>query len=183
MALDGAPVDADFWARDILDLPQLRRFRFRFEVAAEEVDLRANAFTSRWEDLDDLLAHGSISAFEADSSEEKNNIVRSILEAGRNIDRDTGASLRWCIQPDGRDKLKLVLQCLPSPASRLKKDSKLSADDISCINLQCFKLKTTFCQDPATRGPKPVLFARDPEAVKTLLTKEPENLHEGNVSY
>jgi len=178
-ALDGASPDADFWAKDVLDIPQLKRYRFKFEVRAEDIDLRANAFTSKWEDLDDLLAHGTVIAFEANSNEEENATVRKILEEAKTADKDVGASLRWCLQSNEKKGLKLVLQSLPRPANRLKKDPRLAADACATIHLQTFPLTTDMCTDFPCLGPQPILFARDPEAVQAILKKSPEAVHIG----
>ena len=180
VALDGAMIDADFWARDILEVTHLKRFRFRYEIRPEDIDLRPNTFSSKWEDVDDLLAQGTIYAFEGDKKEEKNNIAREMLDAAKHLDTNNGASLRWCVQAEGNRSLKLVLQCLPRPASHLKKDSRLAADMAACINLQTFVLQTNISDEEPCCGPKPVLFARDPEAVAGILEEHPEKIHAGN---
>jgi len=182
-ALDGASLDADFWAKDVLDIPQLKRFRFKYEVRPEDIDLRTNAFTSKWEDLDDLLAHETVSAFEADSNEEENATVRKILESAKSTDKDLGASLRWSLQSNDKKGLKLVLQSLPRPANRLKKDPRLAADSCSTIHLQTFPVNTLMCADFPCLGPQPVLFARDPEAVQSILKKSPEAVHTGRIIF
>jgi hypothetical protein len=179
IALDGATVDADFWARDILEVHHLRKFRLRYEIRPEDIDLRPNTFSSKWEDIDDLLAQGSINAYEGDSREEKNAIARKMLDAAKHLDPDNGASLRWCVQAEGNRGLKLVLQCLPRPASQLKKNTSLMADTAGCINLETFQLQTTMSEDEPCCGPKPVLFTKNPEAVVSLLESNPEKLHGG----
>ena len=182
VALDGAAVDADFWARDILEVQHLKKFRLRYEIRPEDIDLRPNTLSSRWEDIDDLLAQGTVSAFEGEGREDKNAIARKMLDAARHLDNDTGASLRWIVQAEGNRGLKLVLQCLPRPASRLKKDSRLNGDDISCINLQTFDLQTVMSEEEPCCGPKPVLFTKDPETVSSTLEQNPEKFHAGNES-
>ena len=181
VALDGAIIDADFWARDILEVAHLKRFRFRYEIRPEDIDLRPNTFSSRWEDVDDLLAQGTINAYEGEHRDEKNSIARKMLDAARHLDTNNGASLRWCVQAEGNRGLKLVLQCLPRPASQLKKDSRLAADTATCINLQSFELQSVCSDDQPCCGPKPVLFARDPEAVAAILQEHPEKIHTGNL--
>ncbi len=124
-------------------------------------------------------AHGTVIAFEANSNEEENAAVRKILETAKTTDKDIGASLRWCLQANENKGLKLVLQSLPRPANRLKKDPRLAGDSSSTIHLQTFALTTTMCSDYPCIGPQPVLFARDPEAVQAILAKTPEAVHTG----
>ena len=122
------------------------------------------------------------STLQGEGREDKNAIARKMLDAARHLDSDTGASLRWIVQAEGNRGLKLVLQCLPKPASRLKKDSRLNGDDISCINLQTFDLQTVMSEEEPCCGPKPVLFTKDPETVSSTLEQNPEKFHAGKES-
>ena len=179
-AMEGPAVENDIWAQDIFEDPTLGRIRFRYEVRSGAINFRANSFTSKWEDVEELLAHGHLVAFQENTTEDKTAEVRKILEAGRAVDKNFGAGIRWCLQSAGQNELKLVLQSLPRPASQLRRNAHLAGDECPTVHLDTWPVKTTF---DAARGlgPKPVLFARDPATVEGTLQAHPENLKTGKI--
>jgi len=178
-SVEGPTLEADIWAKDILEVTSLRHIRFRLDTRAADLEFRANSFSSKWEDVEDLLAHVQLIAFQEDSQTDKSPDVRKALETGRNIDGDLGASLRWSLQTNGPEELKIVLQCLPRPASKLRRDSRLAADECPAIHLASWKVKTTFENSGPCLGPRPIIFARAPEEVDAVLQDHPTNLQTG----
>jgi len=177
--VSGPSLDIDFRGEDVFQLELLHPFLFRYSADADTIDIRANAFSSKWEDFEDLLARGFISAFRSGQKEDKSADVRKIMEDVRKADQNFGASLRWAVQAKEDDSLKLSLQCLPRAASRLKRDSKLCTDECPTIILESMTAVTDFTTDGPCQGPKPILFAREPETAKKALTENPDNLYTG----
>ena len=178
-AVSGPSLDLEFRGQDVFQLELLHPFYFRYSVDADTIDIRANAFSSKWEDFTDLLARGFISAFRNGQKEDSTTDVRRILEDVKKADQTFGAALRWAVQAKEDDSLKLSLQCLPKSACRLKRDSKLCTDDCPTIILESVTVVTDFNMEGPCRGPKPILFTREPEMVKKALTDNPSNLHTG----
>lgn len=178
-AVNGPSLDIDFRGEDVFQLELLHPFHFRYSVDTDNIDIKANAFSSKWQDFEDLLARGFISAFRSGQKEDKTTDVRKIMEDVGKSDQNFGASLRWAVQAKEDDSIKLSLQCLPRAASRLKRDSKLCTDECPSIILESVTAVTNFTTEGPCQGPKPILFARDPEAVKKTLTEHPNNLYTG----
>jgi len=177
--VQGPVITADFQGTDIFALELLLNYQFKIDIDAHNVDIRTNCLTSKWQDFEDLLARGLISAYLPGQNDDKASDIRRIFDNVRAADKEFGASLRWAVQAKDKDGLQLVLQCLPKPANALKRDSRLSTDDCPAINLESTTAKTTFNGGGSCKGPKPVLFARDPDQVQKLLHSHPEVLYPG----
>ncbi len=177
--LDGHPLLADIWGKDIFKSGQFKDVKFRFELDAKELEFKPNSFTTRWMDIIEMLESGLLSAFNAGNDDDVSTDVRRALEQEKSADNKFGAALRWSIQAKDQHAVKIVLQALPRPASHLRKDARLCAEDTPTIVLETTAMKTTFTEDGPCTGPKPLLFARDPILAKRCLTESPELLHTG----
>jgi hypothetical protein len=155
-------------------------FRFRYEIEAGRVDIKANAFSSKWEDLADLLARGVMVAYLGDTNEDESESAKNILERRARENQGYGASTRWSIQARSKTELSLVLQALPRPAGLLRRDARLNTDRCAAIELARFPLETSLQTEGPCVGPIPILFAKDTEATEAALSKDPENIHPGN---
>jgi len=181
--LDGHPLLADIWGKDIFKSGQFKDVKFRYELDAKEVDFKANSFTTRWMDVIEMLESGLLTAFNAGNEDDISADIRRALEAQKATDNKFGAALRWSIQAKDQENVKIVLQSLPRPASHLRKDARLCEEDTPTIVSETIAMKTTFTADGPCRGPKPLLFARDPVLVKRFLTESPELLHAGKMVF
>ena len=171
---------ADIWGKDIFKSGQFKDIKFRYELDAKELEFKANSFTTRWTDIIEMLETGHLTAFNAGNDDIISTDVRRALEEEKVTNNKFGAALRWSIQAKDQNNVKIVLQALPRPASHLRKDARLCAEDTPTIVLETIAMKTTFTEDGPCRGPKPLLFARDPVLVKRFLSEAPELLHPGN---
>jgi hypothetical protein len=57
-ALEGRKIETDFSSGDIFQIRSLAGFTFKLHVRAEEIELKQNGLSSKWEDLDELVAKG-----------------------------------------------------------------------------------------------------------------------------
>jgi hypothetical protein len=173
-AVEGGPFDADIWSRDLLDPPALSRYKLRYELKGQDINLRPTSLASKWEDLHVLLGRGVIIAQRLASDEDVTLAFREALAAEKTADPAFGVALRWTIQGTNRGELRLVLQGLPSGARRLRSEPLLSADEAAAIHLEEVEVVANIKEEGACRGPIPVLFARDPEASEAALALHPE---------
>jgi hypothetical protein len=178
-AVEGGPFDADIWSRDLLDPPALSGYKLRYELRGQDIDLRPNSLSSKWEDLDMLLGRGVIIAQKLASGEDVTPTFREALAAEKTADPAFGAALRWTIQGTSRGELRLILQGLPSGARRLRSEPLLAADEAGAIHLEEVEVVADLKKEGACRGPIPVLFARDPEASEAALTLHQEKILPG----
>jgi hypothetical protein len=84
-----------------------------------------------------------------------------------------GAAIRWSVQAKNSNSLRLVLQCLPTTAERLRADPRLSADDGPGIQIEMIDLETEMLTKEPGPGPVPILFAREPEEARDSLGSHP----------
>ncbi len=90
-----------------------------------------------------------------------------------------GAAIRWSVQAKDHSTLRLVLQCLPATAERLRGDPRLSADDGPSIHLETINLDVEMMAGEPGPGPVPILFARDPSETRESLGSNPGNVVTG----
>jgi hypothetical protein len=143
------------------------------------VDIKLNAFSTKWEDWGELLARGSLVAYEGNSTEDRSQEVREFLTKKNSEDPSFGASLRWIIQARSRTGLDLVLQGLPRPAGHLRRG--LTTDHCGAVELARIPLETNMRGEAPCCGPEPILFAKDPTATSAALASDPQILHIGKV--
>jgi hypothetical protein len=151
-------------------------------VRPEDVDLRQNCLSSKWKDLEDMVAKGTVLTSLGESLEDAGPEFRACLEGLREDDPEAGAAVRWALQARRAGGLRLVLQGLPATALSLKRNADLSAEEGPAICLD--SVRVLFQAEPAhlAGGPSPVLFARDPEAATASLSAHPNNIREGRVA-
>jgi hypothetical protein len=178
--IDGPSTDIDFKGSDIFTLESLQPFLFKFSVDLDYIDIKLNSTTSKWLDITDLIARGQISAFI--NKEDKSSEARKILEEAHKSNPEVGAALRWSIQAKNNDTLSITLQCLPKPATKLKRDSKLCADEAPTIILEAITANTPLLTCNGFSIPKPVLFSKDPSTLATSINKEPALIHKGKLN-
>jgi hypothetical protein len=179
-AVDGGPWNAVIWTRDLLDPPDLGRYQLHYQVKGEDIDLRPNSFSSRWEDVDTLLGKKYMMAGRAGDDEDRTTEFRGIFAAEKAEDPNLGAAVRWTVQATPQGGLRLILQGLPGGARRLRSDPHLAADETEAITLDYFDAQVDTKETTPCKGPIPVLFARDPASVTEILNEQPQKVHTGN---
>jgi len=131
----GGQIQADICGKDVFKDPALRDYRFHYEIEAGRIEIRENAFTAKWEDLEELLARGQLVAFLGSSKEDVTDEVQVLLSERSKADPLFGASLRWSVQARTSQELFLVLQFLPGPARQLRMNSKLNTDTCGAVEV------------------------------------------------
>jgi hypothetical protein len=182
-AVSSERISATIWSRDLYDIPELEGYRLDYEVRGEDIEIRPNSLASKWEDLETLIGRERILVSEPDGSDILNSRFREKLSSAKLDDDRLGASVRWAVQASPRGELKLVLQGLPATARALRAEPRLAADDTAAIHLDIFETDSNLQKSGPSRGPIPVLFARDPEAVHEALVLHPSRLLTGEKSF
>ena len=120
-------LSATFTANTLTQNPSLDGYTFSMEVAPENIELRNNSFTSKWQDLESLVAGNKILVSHA-GKQDATADFRADWDAARTSDIPVTAALRWTVQAHAVYGFKLSLQALPSTARSLRKDARLCAD-------------------------------------------------------
>jgi len=176
----GGLLDCDIWARDITTIESLRPYRLRYEVRGGEIDLRTNTTASGYEDVANLVASGTIIAHRGSGTTDCTAEFRERLDAAKDEDAEAGISIRWAVRAAGPSKVKLVLEGLPAPAKKLRRDSRLSADSTPGIQIKSWPLGGPMAT-AGLSGPIPVLFSPKPAETKTRLDQDPGALKAGKI--
>jgi hypothetical protein len=180
--VSSSKITAIIWSRDILDNAELAGYQLRYELRGQDIEIRPNSLTSQWEDLDNLIGKGKI-VVTGGSEEPLNSSFRQTWAAGKKKCPQLGAAIRWAVLATPRGDLKLNLQGLPGDAQVLRSEPYLSSDDTEAIQLDTFKTEVDWKDCAPGRGPVPVLFARDPDGVRSALSRNLERIYAGIVWY
>lgn len=155
-------VKCTFSATQVTKLKQLRDFTFVMEVIPRDIVFKPNALTTKWEDLDTLVASNK-ARVSVGRTEDASTHFRTTLDGLKKAGEEVDVALRWAIQAHATYGFKLVLQALPAAKSQLKADARLSADDTSAIWLGTWTAATPMYKD-GLKGPEALLFSPDPGA-------------------
>jgi hypothetical protein len=180
-ALEGDKQKFDFWSEDIFTTDKLTGFEMKIHIRPEEITIRQNSTTSKWENLEDLVAKGDIIVTNSDDQEDQGARFREAYEMALQEDHDLGAAVRWAIVGKKGGGLRLALEGLPTTAQALSRKPELSSDTTAAIILDAARLNYNAEPDSLGGGPIPILFARDPSSVHEALRTRPENLNEGKL--
>ncbi len=179
VALEGDRLETDIWTSDVFTASELGGFRLRLEVKTTAVELRPNTLSSRWEDIITLVNKGSLVAFRPDAAEDCSAEFKQIYSEVQQSDPRLGAAIRWAVQAKNDSSLRLVLQCLPATADRLRSEPRLTADDGPAMHLEILELEAEMLEKEDGRGPVPIFFARNPPEVWEVLAEHPERVETG----
>jgi hypothetical protein len=180
-AVSSERISATVWSRDLFDVPELEGYRFDYEIRGEDIEIRPNCLASKWEDLEMLIGREKILVSDPDGGDFVNGRFREKLTAAKKDNDGLGAAIRWAIQASPRGELKLVLQGLPATARALRAEPRLAADDTAAIHLDSFETEADIQQNGPSKGPIPVLFARDPDTVLEVLALHPGRISAGEI--
>ncbi len=178
-ALEGEKQEFDFWSEDIFTSDKLSGFGMKLHLRPEEITIRQNSTTSKWENLEDLVARGDIIVTHNDSQDDQGAQFREAYEAALEDDHELGAAVRWAVLGKKGGGLKLALQALPGTAQSLNRKPELTSDGSAAVILDATRLIYEAEPGNLGGGPVPVLFARDPASTLEALGTRPENLNEG----
>ncbi len=181
-SLEGDHLEADLWTSDIFAATELGGYRLRYDAKVSSIELRPNTLSSRWEDVIAMVGKGSLVASRPDAAEDCSAEFRQAYAEAQEENVHLGAAIRWTVQARDSSSLRLVLQCLPSTAERLRADPRLSADDCQGIHLEVVNLDVEMLTGEPGPGPVPTLFARDPSETRDSLTSCPGNVTTGAFS-
>jgi hypothetical protein len=133
------------------------------QVRPEEIELKQNGLSTKWEDIEDQVAKGILLTTKGSSLEDGGLDFRQDFADAKAMNEQLGAAIRWTLQGRRGGGLRLVLQVLPTSA--------LSLDSTRVL----------YQQEPRHlgSGPTPTLFARDPAAAMENLSTHPDNIREG----
>jgi hypothetical protein len=155
----------------------------KLHLRPEEITIRPNSTTSKWENLEDLVARGDISVTHNDNQDDQGARFREAYENALEEDHELGAAVRWAVLGKKGGGLRLALEGLPGTAQTLSRKPELSSDGSAAIILDATPL--IYEAEPKNLGssPVPILFARDPALTLEALAASPENLNEGKENY
>jgi hypothetical protein len=115
--LEGSePLEMTFMAKDLVDCRETRDYMLRCNFQPEDVDLEANTLSSRWEDLEDLVARSKLIPSPGDSLTSKGAEFRRHLADWKASEPEAGAAVRWALRCGDEEGLYLILQGLPATA-------------------------------------------------------------------
>ncbi len=178
-SLEGDKLEADLWSSDIFASADLGGYRLRYEVKVDSVELRPNTLSSRWEDVISMVGKGTLIAFRPDAAEDCSAEFKQTYADALQENPHLGAAIRWNVQAKNSATLRLVLQCLPASAERLRANPRLTADDGPGIQIETVDLET----EMLSGEPVPILFAREPRETRAALGDCPGNILTGKSGY
>ena len=174
----GQNPSVNFSGTKISDHPALTSFRFKLEVNPENIDLKKNAFTSKWEDLETMVASDKLLV---SSSEETDAgpTFREMWDAAKKSANPPAAAIRWSAQANVAYGFKLSLQALPGTARALRKDARLAKDTTRAVELAAWTATSPMAREGGGVGPLPIIFSPDAAATKANISMHPERLTSG----
>ena len=179
VALSGKePLKATFMAGRILDHPHFAGFTFRCEREPRSIRLRGNCFTTRWEDLEVLVAGGGLHMLDTDGKDAA-IVFREAWAEVKVAKHPVAAATRWAVMASPAYGFRLVLQGLPKTANALRKDGRLSADNTRAVELAGWTAPAAMLTGYEFRGPRPILFAGNPDVARARILDHPERLRAG----
>jgi len=172
-------LSAVFEASALTQKAGLEKYTFALEAAPETIEFRGNAFSTKWQDLESLVAGGKIHAsypglIDADDE------FRADWDAEKEDDVPPAAAVRWTIQAHEPHGFKLSLQGLPASARTMRKDARLCADTTRGVELASWSVASPMGSGGLWNGPVPVLFAKDVALAQSCISSHPDRIKTGN---
>jgi len=172
---------ATFKADALTQNASLANYQFSIELSPEDIDLRNNSFTSKWQDLELMVAGNKLIVTDSDQTDATAEF-RADWDAAKSSGSPVMAALRWTVQAQAMYGFKLSLQGLPATARSLRKDARLCADTTRGVELATWVATSPMNTAGHWFGPKPVLFARDVAAAQSCFQSHPSRIRSGNIS-
>ena len=111
-------VDVDFPLNILMPHDVFRKYRFKFQYWAKDINIRKNMMTSTWVDVPAMLGFRECEVVDDSGGSMDCATILSIMEE---LDEDgpTSAALRWAVVVGDDENLQLQLQGLPASAVEL----------------------------------------------------------------
>ena len=174
----GQHPSVSFSGRKISTHPIFGPYNFHLEADPENVDIKTNAFVSKWEDLESMVASDRL-AVSTEELQDANQHFREAWEAAKKTSRPPAAALRWSAQANSAYGFKLALQALPASSRALRKDARLAKDTTRTVELAAWTAVSPMAKEGSGNGPIPISFSPDPAATRTNLSAHPDRLSTG----
>jgi len=172
---------ATFKAGSLIQNAGMANYLFTIEMSPEDIELRNNSFTTKWQDLEPMVASNKLLVQNPDQTDATAEF-RADWDAAKASGTPVMAALRWTLQAQAMYGFKLSLQGLPATARALKKDARLCADTTRGVELATWIATSPMNSAGHWFGPKPVLFARDVAAAQACFQSHPSRIRTGNLS-
>ena len=171
-------LEAEAAADEILDHKAFRPFLLKTGIRPDDLELRRNATSSAWMDLDVAVEEGLIQPHaKAGGALAREAFLAAWMEA-KEADPHLGGAFRWAILATAGG-LKLEWQGMPASAGQLKKDPRTAGDSCPAVGLASFEVEANMELDEPRKGPIPVLFSRNEVKAAAALARDPELLTPG----
>ncbi len=168
---------ASFTASSVSPHLSLKDYTFTLEEDPADINMRQNCFSSKWADLEDLVASGRIRVSlpsKADAEAE----FRATWGTLKKADKPPAAALRWAASGHPAYGYRVALQTLPATAKQLRRDARLDGDGTRAVDLATW-VAATKMETGAWNGPVPILFTKDAVPTQASLRKHPEKFLTG----
>jgi len=166
---------AAFPSTNLCHHASLKDYSFTVETDPADINLHQNAFTTKWEDLADLVAAGKVSIpSKADAEAE----FRTTWEALKKAEKPAAAALRWRLMAHPAYGYRLVLQGLPATAKQLRRDARFDRDAARGVELMSW-VAAAKMEDRVWDGPVPIIFTKDAVSTQASLIKHPDRFLTG----
>jgi hypothetical protein len=88
VALGGEAVRVEIWSNDLFDHKPLKGFHLVVHHDVDDIDLRSNSLTSKWDDLEDHVGRGLVRVMRPGSAEDQGQVFRKALDEWRKTNPD-----------------------------------------------------------------------------------------------
>lgn len=166
-----------FMLSELGNFPGLDRFELTYQKAPSDLLFKANSFTTKWENVEDLVATEKLGA-STDEVEDADDAFRAAWASAKASERPPAAALRWSLQAHEAYGFAVVLQGLPVTARALRKDARLTLDAGRTVELASWVAVSPMLEGSLV-GPKPLLFAPEAAEAAVNLGLHPERLEKG----
>ena len=172
IAVHGAePITVKFTGADIFLAPELKDFRFIYEILPAAIRTRDNMVSTEWIDVRDGILKQDI---KVETQEERGpeEFIKT-LEDLQKENYKQGAVLRWAVHATTPSSLALILQALPASITHIKTRAQFKMDNCPAITLATVDLTCRFQRGAGVKGPAPILFSPQPEEAENKLNSNP----------
>ena len=156
----GRTISHTFDARAVTAAPGLAHYSLTVERTVQSIQFKTNCYTSKWENLDELVASEKVQA-STPEEEDADDLFRAAWADAKESEYPPAAALRWAMQANERHGFDLVLQAMPATARSLRCDARLTHDTTRTIELARWAAATPMLHRGRLAGPQPLLFAAD----------------------
>jgi len=155
--------------------PNFRGYVLHVEAVPNDIRCKANTFTTKWEELIDVVASGRFGVTHNDQPGDEE--FRRAWDQAAKSDQPAKAAVRWTIQAHPRYGFKL----LPATTRELRSAARRCVDNAAGIELASWVAEAQMAEAGLWTGPNPLFFAEDPAAARAALEGHPDRLMAGKL--